>query len=429
MMIRPVFDHAFDPELAQLQWEKLAPYLSKSLLSQPGLKPFLSLLGNSRILMDQILNSLDPALLMNQLFSSPSWTQSKSRNEFLNELASFSKNDSIETFKHSLRAYKYREMIRIAAKDLSGIVPFEEIGREWAELAAACIETSLKKILGKNENKFCFTVLGLGKLGGYDLNISSDVDLLYIHADKAENGNALSRIAVQLTEILQERTSDGIVFRVDLDLRPEGRSGILVNPVEAMVQYYEIAGAPWERAALSKARVVAGHAPGGAELLNQLEPFIFPRSISGDTIGALKEMKEKINREISRSQPKGYHLKSGRGGIREIEFFVTAFQLIYGGKDASLRETHTLTALRKLATAGLVPRDEAIRLEEAYILFRRLENRLQVMEERQTHTLPPEPKELAGLARSTGYANTERLLEDLKHKTQFVADCFERLAS
>ena len=170
----------------------------------------------------------------------------------------------------------------------------------------------------------------------------------------------------------------------------------------------------------------------GERALSQLEPFIFPKLISPAAIDDLKSIKSKINADLKKSlkgRPDRYHVKLGVGGIREIEFFVAAFQLIYGGKEPRLRERRTLMALRRLGELGLVPEEETSRLHDAYVFLRRIENRLQMDEERQTHRLPSHPSELQALARRMGFREVADFEVALKEKTAFVAACFERLAS
>lgn len=338
-----------------------------------------------------------------------------------------------------LRDYKYREITRIAVRDLGNLAPFEEIGRELSSLAAASIEWASRaafRILGGKEKQIPpFAVLGLGKLGGDDLNFSSDIDILYVYrpagaedSPREEHG-FFTRASEQITRILNEPTPDGFAFRVDLGLRPEGQNGPLVNPINALRDYYEISGAPWERAALTKARPVGGDPAVGGEVLREIEPFVYRKTLDMSAAADLKKMKEKINAELAKSGRGGFHVKLGRGGIREIEFFATAFQLIYGGKETRLRERNTLRLLDVIALLGLVPGEEITRLKEAYIFLRRIENRLQMAEERQVHTLPTAREEQTVLSRQMGFEETDRFLETLQEKTAFVASCFERLAS
>ncbi|HSA58293.1 MAG TPA: hypothetical protein VLJ37_01240 [bacterium] len=434
-----------DPAEAESQWEGLRPCLSAEASKTDGLRFLFALLGNSRFLVHRLLQAPDPTAAIDALVLSPHLLKPKEDVEMLEELRAelrAGRRTEQARVARLLRDFKYREITRIAARDLAGLAPFEEIGAELADLAAACTEAAVEaagEIARAGESggfREAFLVLAMGKFGGRDLNFSSDIDLLYVHGRPvaAEAGSRsvfehFCRVSEMVTRLLHDRTEDGFVFRVDLDLRPEGKSGVIVNSVDALASYYEISGADWERAALIKARPVAGDAGLGRETLALIEPFVFPKYTDASAIDGLKRMKEKINADLKKSKAGGFHVKLGTGGIREIEFFVTAFQLLFGGKEPRLRERHTLTALRLLGRLGLVPEEDVSRLEEAYVFLRRIENRLQMQEERQTHRLPTDAPALAAMARRMGFAATGDFEAALKMKTDFVASCFERLAS
>lgn len=433
-----------DPALAESQWVGLRPFLSQAAAHTDALRFLFALLGNSRFLVQRLLRSENPSNDIDALVLSPHLLKPKSVDEMVSELEAARRhafrNDPASA-KRILRRFKYREITRIAARDLSGLAPFEEIGRELAALAQAATEIGLSmahELARKDETAAIlepFVVLGMGKFGGEDLNFSSDIDLIYVHGRPHEREGSRTvlehfcRVSETLTALLHDRTEDGFVFRVDLDLRPEGKSGVIVNSIDALTSYYEESGAAWERAALTKARPVAGDAELGHETLQQVGPFVFPRLIHTGAVDDLKLMKSKINAELSKNKDGGFHVKLGTGGIREIEFFVTAFQLIYGGKVPELRERHTLTALRLLSRKGLVPAEDATRLQDAYVFLRRIENRLQMDEEHQTHRLPTSAADLDALARRMGFSGNGPFTEALLSKTEFVASCFERLAS
>lgn len=429
-----------DPALAEFQWKSLEPLLSRSLWKQPGTAPLLKLLGNSRFLVAYLVKN-PPAL--RELATSPYLLKPKDAERMTLDLrVIFAKNftGTPASAQKILRHYKYREMARIAVRDLAGLAPFEEIGRELASLASASIEfarrASVHLHAGPRAAIPPFTVMGLGKLGGEDLNFSSDIDILYLYdLEKSERlrhrkdlFEVFGRIAETTTRILQEKTEDGFAFRVDLNLRPEGKSGPIANSLEALTLYYEISGAPWERAAWIKARPIAGDRNLGERVLRAIEPFVYRKTMDLSVISELKKMKEKIEEELRKSKGSGFHVKLGEGGIREIEFFAQAFQLVYGGKESRLRERNTLRALEALKELGRVPAAEIDRLKEGYLLLRRIENRLQMLDERQIHTLPTERPELLALARRTGFSDSESFLEAIREKTEFVAACFERLA-
>ena len=198
----------------------------------------------------------------------------------------------------------------------------------------------------------------------------------------------------------------------------------MVRSLTQTLAYYEASGRTWERAALLKARPIAGDLELGRELIASLRPFVYPRSLDLGAVDALRSLKAQID---LRGQDRRDDVKLGPGGIREVEFFVNALQLVHGGKDASLREQNTLRALRRLVRTGLVSDPDADRLEEAYTFLRRVENRLQMREERQTHVLPGDPVETQWIARGLGFADVASLRETLEGHRRFVKDAFGRL--
>lgn len=441
------------PDLAAHHWERIKPHLPGGTVDADGIggRCLLSLLGNSPILVDHLLSGPDPKEQIHAFLHSRYLESPKPRDRMLEELTALRERlseKSLSSVQEILRVYKYQEMTRIAARDLSGIAAFEETGAELSSLASAACEIAYQCSLdflkdtweGSPKDIPPFTVLGMGKLGGGDLNFSSDIDLLYVHGNPAHGSNPsdsprsvfefFCRLCEATTKILHERTQDGIVFRVDLDLRPEGKNGVIVNSLEALSSYYEASGAAWERGALIKARPIAGSASLGRQILSEVEPFVYPKHVDASVIHHLKEMKAKINSALFRGAPNaGFNLKLGRGGIREIEFFVTAFQMIYGGGETRLRERNTLKALDVIKDLKLAPGDHLDHLREAYVFLRRAENRLQMEEERQVHSLPKDNDQLEALARRCGYEDAGTFTKDLEKHTSRVSEYFESLAS
>jgi glutamate-ammonia-ligase adenylyltransferase len=336
-----------------------------------------------------------------------------------------------------LRRYKYRELLRLMMRDVVGAVSMEQLGRETADLgivlvraALAASERALVDRYG-TPNPPGFSVLGLGKLGGGDLNFSSDIDLVYVYrADGQTTGGSsgqllnvqfFTKLGEALTQALSANTPEGFCFRVDLNLRPQGRSGAIVLSLPSMVAYYEAFGRAWERAALLKARVIAGDEALGAELLDSLEPFVWRRGQDLAVVNELRDLKAQID---LRGKASADDVKLGPGGIREVEFFVNALQLLHGGRKPVLREANTLRALRKLEQEGLMASPDADALEEAYLVLRRIENRLQMLDERQTHVLPSGERERARLSRSLGFPGWAQLDSELSRHRQFVQEAF-----
>ena len=285
-------------------------------------------------------------------------------------------------------------------------------------------------------------VLGVGKLGGYELNYSSDIDLILLYDPtrariSTRDGiqSLFVRMARDLGRILDERTSDGYVFRTDLRLRPDPASTPLTLSVAAALAYYESVGQNWERAALIKARTVAGDRVAGQHFLRELEPFIWRKNLDFAAIQDIHSIKRQINayRGGGRIAVEGHNIKTGRGGIREIEFFAQTQQLIWGGRLRELRTGSTCEALRRLASTGRIYPATAAELIDNYRFLRRLEHRLQMVEDAQTHMLPPDPAGIARIGVFLGYPQTDAFVADLLRHLSSVerhyAELFEQAPS
>ena len=359
-----------------------------------------------------------------------------------------------EVFPH-LRRFKYAEMLRIASRDLNGLAPLEEVTYELASLAAATLqvayETALAELVREHGTPMelspdgpvpaAFTIIGMGKLGGRELNFSSDIDLIYFYSsDKGESTGiddgrgafkgklSLHAFFVKLAEMvsraISQVTADGFVFRVDVGLRPDGKAGDLATSMRSAEVYYESWGQSWERAAMMKARPVAGSLELGEEILAALDPFIYRRYLDYNLIEDMMSMKLRIDASLARSQEGEVNIKLGRGGIREIEFFIQALQLVYAGKNPKLRERNSLMALQTLRDSRIIKDADCLALSEAYRFLRTVEHRIQVVQERQTHALPRKEDEMKALARRSGYLRedgAERFTETLEGHRQAVS--------
>ncbi len=340
--------------------------------------------------------------------------------------------------KARLRRLRRREMLRIAYRDLAGWANLEETTTTLSELADACIDAALALLHGwavakhgepRGEARGApqrLVVLGMGKLGGRELNFSSDVDLIFCYPEEGAAGGGLSnhelfvRLGQRLTNALSEPTEDGFVFRVDLRLRPNGASGPLALSFDAMEHYYQTHGRDWERYAFIKARVVAGDRVAGEELLRRLRPFVFRKYLDYGAIEAIRAMKVMIEREVARKSMQA-NIKLGPGGIREIEFIVQALQLIRGGREPQLQERRCLKVLALLAARGYLTEAAQQELAEAYVFLRNSEHRLQMLADNQTHTLPSGALERARLAFAAGFSDWpayEKALERHRRKVQ-----------
>jgi glutamate-ammonia-ligase adenylyltransferase len=345
-----------------------------------------------------------------------------------------------------LRRFKYREMLRIALRDLGGLAPLEEVTAELSALAAASLqiacEVTRKLLISEHGTPLMsecgieaeLTIFGMGKFGGRELNFSSDIDLIYFYSsDQGETagvpdgqGGLKGQISLHaffvkqaemITKAISQVTADGFVFRVDLGLRPEGKGGDVALSLRSAEVYYELWGQSWERSAMLKARTVAGSIPLGEELLKRIEPFIYRKYLDYNLIEDMMAMKKKIDASLVRELEGEYNIKLGRGGIREIEFFIQALQLVYSGKNPRLREKNSLQSLRILKEANLVTAEDCRLLADAYRFLRTVEHRIQVVQERQTHNLPKKDDEYTALARRCGYlspAGSEQFRTDLE---------------
>ena len=340
-----------------------------------------------------------------------------------------------------LRAYRNREYLRLGAREL-GWGTFVEVGRELAALAAAGLDVAVAAARAELERRYGpaveesgararFVVIGMGKLGGEELNFSSDIDLQYVYSTDAGRAGDLTlheffvKLAERTSRLIGDLTDDGFVFRVDLRLRPEGTSGPLANSLAGLEAYYETWGRPWERQAWLKARPVAGDLAFGVEVLAALEPFIFPRAISPRVIEEIHELNRRIKAELK--EPRASNIKLGPGGIREVEFFVQALQLLHAGKNRTLRERGTLRALDVLLFAGLVSERERRALADAYVFLRRLEHRLQLEHGVATHSLPADEEALARIGRRLGFETLPAFRAELLRHTAAVAEAYRTL--
>ncbi len=331
-----------------------------------------------------------------------------------------------------LRRFATRERARVALREVlprgAGGADVDETSRELAMLADATLEIALEEAIRWGEHRFGralttsgepagFVVIGMGKLGGEELNAGSDVDLIYFYdSDAGEvidpegdaSGMTLNeywqRVARRLTATIEDSTEDGPVWRVDLRLRPEGGAGPLVNSVAAAERYYESFGRLWERAAMLRARPVAGDLALGSRLLSSLSSFVWRRRIDPSLATELIQLVRRARVELSQNPERD--LKLGPGGIREAEFFVQALQLVWGGRDPSLRTRSTLAALAKLESKGLCTQREASDISDAYLALRRAEHAVQTATGVQTHDLPT-GEGLLRLAKTLGFASVE----------------------
>jgi [glutamine synthetase] adenylyltransferase / [glutamine synthetase]-adenylyl-L-tyrosine phosphorylase len=322
-----------------------------------------------------------------------------------------------EEARDALRLLRRREVLRIAIRDLLRLSSVTETLQALSALADALVDVALEAAASELTESHAagasgtrtpgFSVLALGKLGGHELNFSSDVDLVYVHRSGSGPG-AISDAHAQalgrhLTSVLGETTGEGHVYRVDLRLRPEGRAGSISHSLVAAAEYYRRRGAAWERLALLKARPVAGDRALGRELLKQAAPFVWRQPFGVDAVQEVLRHKQENDRRLAARQLETRHVKLGRGGIREIELVVQVLQVRQGGRLRQARARGTLEALDGLREAGALAASKAEALSRAYVFLRDVENKLQMAHDTQTHVLPDDAHELELLAARLGY--------------------------
>jgi glutamate-ammonia-ligase adenylyltransferase len=328
------------------------------------------------------------------------------RAEMMNALAAPG-DDSEAGLKRRLRELRNRVLLRVMARDLSGRAGLEEVCGTMTDLA----EAAIARVLGEED----LVVVAMGKLGGRELNVSSDIDLVFLYRGSLDEHERYERAGRRLIRMLSEPTQDGFVFRVDMRLRPYGDSGPLACDFEALERYFITQGREWERYAWLKSRPLTGRAD--AELDSVVRPFVFRKYLDYATLAAMRALHAEVRRDVARREL-AEHVKLGPGGIREIEFIVQALQLIRGGREPELRVRATVPALRVLAQKRLLPEAAARELEEAYGFLRRLEHRLQYLDDAQRHDLPEDEEDRARVATMCGYPSWEAFysrLETLRH--------------
>ncbi|HKX50809.1 MAG TPA: glutamate-ammonia-ligase adenylyltransferase, partial [Candidatus Binatia bacterium] len=391
------------------------------------------------------------------LFLRQTQTRQKSVAEHMGELDAAAKEAaSFDEFCAALRWHKQREYLRIGARDLTPGVEVEETVRELTALAEASLESAYRfsrieveklygtlPLPGANEpNRF--VILGMGKLGGGELNFSSDIDVIFLYeSDEGETCGGIkgkkspreffAEVGTRIIQAMGQVTEEGFVFRIDLRLRPLGANGPLVQSVDSAMLYYESWGQCWERAALIKARPVTGARDLGNAFLKEVEPFVYRRYLDYTTVDELRHMKARIENELLGVDDKERNVKLGIGGIREVEFFTQALQLVNGGYEPALRTPATLPALAELAKREFISKKDRDVLTGAYRFLRQVEHKVQIVQEAHAHSIPAGKDEEQALARRLGYrrkggrGEREQFCRDYRRQTKTVRSIFDRL--
>ncbi|HYH28243.1 MAG TPA: putative nucleotidyltransferase substrate binding domain-containing protein, partial [Actinomycetota bacterium] len=400
---------AADPELARVAIARVGDDPAARAALEEAVEPAAALLGLSTAAADFLVAHPEETALLSDL--TPRY-----REQLLGEL-----RDDVAGCGASAatRLFRRRALARVAARDLLG-ASLEEVVAEVTAVAEALLEVACEEAGGG------LAVIGMGKLGGNELNYSSDVDVVFVHADGDEQQEAARR-ASRVISLLSEPTTEGIAVRVDANLRPEGRAGPLSRSLSSTREYYVRHAATWERQAMVKARPVAGDLRVAEQLLSELEPVIYPEHLDVRAIDDVREMKVRLEDYIRARGKEAIEVKRGRGGIRDIEFAVQLLQIVHGRREPSLRSTNTLDALVALADQGYVARGDAEALADSYRFLRRLEHRLQLMREIQTHELPADAASLRRVAKAMGLANEEQLRQEHARNADVVRGLHERL--
>jgi glutamate-ammonia-ligase adenylyltransferase len=356
------------------------------------------------------------------LASSPDWAQELAspepftRAEMLNALAGAEADDEA-ALKRRLRRLRSRVLLRVMARDLSGRAALEEVCGTMSDLAELSLAAALAHL--KCEE---MVVVGMGKLGGRELNVSSDIDLVFLYRGTQDEAPRFERAGRRLIQILSEQTGDGTVFRVDMRLRPYGSSGPLAASFDALDEYFVTQGREWERYAWIKARALTGGSDG--ELSRIVRPFVYRKYLDYATLGAMRSLHAEVRRDVARRELAN-DVKLGPGGIREVEFVAQALQLVRGGRDAELTILPTLQVLSLLAKKNLLPDVAARELSDAYRFLRHVEHRLQYLDDAQRHDLPESEEDQARIARMMGFASWDLFFNELTAKRDSVTRHFE----
>ena len=347
-------------------------------------------------------------------------------------------HDSVGDRMDALRRLSRRELLRIGAADLIGERPIHRVADELSDLADATLECVIRECMGELESRYgspkhedgsdaSFSIIGLGKLGGQELNFSSDIDLMFTYSaegmtdgvgDRARSGERArsgdgarsvtnqeyySRLSERIVQAVSEPTQEGFLYRVDMRLRPDGAAGALTMPVNAYEAYYARRGELWERQMLIKARLVAGSKDLGRRFLKMIHPFIYPGHIDGSPVEEIHRIKQRIEGKLGKKGEAASHLKLRSGGIRDVEFVVQCLQMIVGQVHSQVRSGHTLEAIEQLVAVAALTDVQGSALSNAYLFFRRLEHRLQMMHGLSDYALPDTEESQLPMARSMGF--------------------------
>ena len=421
-----------DPDMALNNLERLAGQGERAaflnvLVSHPGAIPLLArLCGTSQFLADTLRRHATLVSWLLEPRTMRQWLRDELEEDLSSSLRPFSAHDARG---NALRRFKYRQLLRIGCRDILGDADLTVTTEELSGLADVCLSAAWRWAEEKLERRYGtpvgsdgaptgLAVIGMGKLGGDELNYSSDIDLIFVYGEDGEttggdagqiaNGEYFAEAVRDIVGALETVTEEGHAFRVDLRLRPEGRMGALILSLDGYRAYIGERAELWERQALIKARFCAGDAAVARRFSDLVRPFVFRPGRDPEIVGEIRRMKSAIDRSLRGKAAERRNVKLGIGGIREVEFLVQALQLLYAGDDPWLRERNSLRAIFRLTERGYLSPALGRLLGDALVHLRTVEHRLQILHEFQTHTLPDEPTALGLLARRMGIAGSPR---------------------
>ncbi len=436
-------EHLSNPQVVWEAWQQ-HPQALASTLTIFATSPFLS----------SILRR-DPQLLF-WLLDGALWSPPPTPQELAEELAHTLRDTEDEAdVSARLRTFTHRHLLRIGARDLNHLGDVAETTADLSALADGVVQAGLnacqrwlEAMYGKpvyaeetGDEQIChFCVIGMGKLGGCELNFSSDIDLMYVYTsyqgqtrgvrrggtlhNQISNHEYFVALARRLTNMIGGKGPDGPAFRVDLRLRPDGTQGQLALSLLSYEAYYARMGQTWEKMALIKARPIAGDHQLGEAFMALIQPFVYQRHLDPTGLRHLQEIKQQIDTQVATKAQVHTNVKLGWGGIREIEFFIQILQLLFGGRHPGIQERHSLRALTKLHHHELISHQVESTLSRTYEYLRRLEHCLQMDQGLQTHTLPGAADRQLRLARQLGYPSWEMFYQDYLERTEAVHAIF-----
>jgi glutamate-ammonia-ligase adenylyltransferase len=447
-MFTPVFDQI--PPVLQSEavayWQNLTTRVDFSVANVEKITASLPIiLAASPFIAKQGIQN--PQLFQNLLQSGDLTCIYNDQENFIEHLKQIPEECDDQLLMQQLRKWRNYEMVRIAWRDIAGWSTLEENLRDLSNLATTFVDYTAKRLykdlstrFGTPYNKLAepqpLVVIAMGKLGGEELNFSSDIDLIFTYPSAGETQGGSSRnldnqeffirLSQRLIQTLNNITPDGFVFRVDMRLRPFGDSGPLAMNFNALEDYYQTHAREWERYALIKARVISGGKELEKQLFKMLKPFVFRRYLDFSAFESLRDLKSQIDQEVKRKGNE-HNIKLGQGGIREIEFICQAFQLIRGGRQPALQIRYVLTVLDRLQEYELLPKEVVEELKIAYRFLRTTEHRLQAIEDKQTQNLPIDDLTQQRLAFSMGFQNWEEFYEVLQSHRNKVQQHFKQV--